>query len=152
MVVTWQDGRHAPEVVVKMGPELQRVRPLLDLDEPFRFHETPLDPTTDHQFLRRLERYGALEPTGKVRPEYPDQDKSSHWVNEYRWDSAVKPKIRAYLGQLETLPCGHHVHIHNPRGSAPDELGCKVCAENGIDQRHPKALVRELLEMDGGGD
>ena len=82
MTATWHSNRYdRPEVVRKLGPDLRRLRPILDR-ETFCVYETALDSHQDHQFLKKLQRYGAIEVTGTVRAEYDREGTASHWVNE----------------------------------------------------------------------
>lgn len=129
--------------IQRLGTKLHRIEGLLDHDE-FTLYEVDGDYSTEHELLGKLIQHGALEKCGT------EHDRGTT-RNRYRWVDGAADQLRAYLDDVAALPCGHHVHIYNPHDSAPDELGCKVCAAEGVEKRYPKPLVRDLLSNRGSG-
>ena len=134
----------------RLGPKLHRIGGLLDHEE-FALFEVEGDWKSEHQLLRKLIDHGALEKCGTVH-------ENGTTRNRYRWVEGATEQFCAYLDEVTELPCGHRAHIYNSRGSSPDELGCKYCAdgeapaEDGDPPPFSKALVRERLSNQGDGD
>lgn len=110
--------------------------------ESWLMRDIDLEEGTRHGLVESLKRMGAIE---MVDREYPTRDGGEDGGqtirNRYAWVDVAYDDITDYLDEVVTFPdCPHRVHIHNPRGSDPEMLGCKECG-----QRYPKAVVRELL-------
>jgi len=125
---------------------LQDLRPLLDYEE-FTIGETDLqlvegDHQQYHGAVQQAIRAGAIKKAGK---EYYGTDADEgDWCWRYEWAQGVREHLRAYIEEMDTLPCGCSVHLPDTRDDPDGIISCKHCGEE-YDAERFKTLVEGKL-------
>jgi len=125
---------------------LQDLRPLLNYEE-FTIGETDLqlvegDHQQYHGAVQQAVRAGAIKKAGK---EYYGTDADEgDWCWRYEWAQGVREHLRAYIEEMDTLPCGCPPHIPDTRDDPPGVMSCKHCGEE-YDAERFKTLVEGKL-------
>jgi len=124
---------------------IDKIIPLLDAPEG-SFHVDEITGKNKElaQHLKIAKHKGAIDMVGTtwLQERTSDCDRMRH-VNLWKWNEEIRTELQEYVNQMDTLPCGHRVHIYNPR--EVDELSCRFCAENNEYPEYSKELVNTLL-------
>lgn len=102
---------------------------MLYVDQPFTIADLPEHGERTQKLRDEMEflrRTGALKRVDRVQKRHGTGTTTR---GVYRWDLDMRDQLREYYESRTNLPCGHRVHIFNPRGQ--DGLSCKHCAERG---------------------
>jgi len=102
---------------------------LLHYEGEWSLDREELDAKEDRYICRKLMFVGAVKVVNRRTDEY----------NKYRWKEGVRERLIEYLESLETLPCGHRLHIkHTENG-----YDCKYCDE---DRSYAEKTIKRLYE------
>lgn len=101
-----------------MRNRIGEIQPLLHVEEPFTIHDIEDHPTRPHDTTRLLHDNGILTKVGST---WTNQHRQAKW----RWDAEEKEKIKTWLAEQETFPCGHRATVYNPKWA--ENYACKVC-------------------------
>jgi len=116
---------------------IEKISPLLDLDEPFTIRD--VDGYSRKEWTGLVNDLDAQEVINPVGWTYEQADGTEYESNPSRkWEFArdLKERLREYRAELDTLPCGHHGHV---KTHGDGTYGCKFCDE----KRH---YSRETIE------
>jgi len=87
--------------------------------------------------LNHLRATGVITDTGYTNvPRHGEHGRER--VKTYEWKPGVQEKLQAYHEERDELPCGHRLHIHNPKHT--DKYGCKFC-----DAEYSADAIKALL-------
>jgi hypothetical protein len=137
-----KDTRLKPSQRDILVNRLDDIAPLLDLESPFTINDTERDV---RDAIMLLKQNGAIESVAKEQRnyEYDGQDNQvTNSINVWRWHEGTKDWLQQTLADRDELPCGHKVHIFNPKGV--DGLSCKYCPEDSKPE-YSKEQVKQLL-------
>lgn len=121
---------------------IHEIEPLLDVKGEF----TSMDISemgASKECIRFLSETEVLEQVGKRRPAGDETD-HRHLIIVWEWNEYYRKELVEYAEQLDRLPCGHRVHIHNPRETPEDIYSCKHCMDDG---KVPEFSKQQLLEL-----
>jgi len=127
-----------------LSNRIHYIAPLLEMDGQFITRDVAHDDARNA--VRFAKEHGAVERCGERKIErgyeYTDGG-TTDYVCVWRWRANAREWLRAYLDDVETLPCGHRAHICN--SPKVDGYSCRKCIENGD---HPD-YSRDVLERAG---
>lgn len=122
-----------PGKIIAARNIVHRYPSLLDTDETFTVDDLPGKWNKKSQFvLRKLITVGALT---KLSHEHQG---NGRYYCKYQWKEGVQQELAAYVHDLDTLPCGHRIHIKHKKNGG---FGCRYCDE---EQHYNETLIREL--------
>lgn len=141
------DGKYAAKIRSNAA-EIQAILDATDGTDPFRAIDVAtLSKSGRDTTLELLRSCGAVERTHRETVDRREDDRYQETNgrgkllrNVYRWRHEARVEIAAMLDAMDTFPCGHGVHIFNPRGSDEDTLACRECG-----REYSKDFVRGLL-------
>lgn len=126
-----------PGKIIAARNVIHKVPELLDTGKRFRTENLPGKWDGKSQsILRKLTTTGVL-----IKKERYEAGRGQTRV-VFEWNMKAKEELQEYLESMDTLPCGHRVHIKNNRDGT---FGCKYCDDK---QNYPESLIRELMDDD----
>jgi hypothetical protein len=130
---------HAPQATTvghlrELKCRIHRIAPFLDQvgeQDTFRTKDLDFDAYHEQKILEIMRRCGLLHVT---REKYRGRNRCI-----YHWNDDVKHELEQYRADLDTLPCGHRVHVYHTHDG---RYGCRYCdAERDYD----RDLIESLL-------
>jgi len=130
----------------RIKADIHRIEPLLRWDpaeatgeqlgpRDFTIRDTPLSGWKDTRAIVQLLRHtGCLECVGV-------EVGGGKSRNIYRWRDGIREELNNYLDDMNTLPCGHRLHIPDARDDPDGKMSCKYCGEE-----YPESFIRQLVE------
>jgi len=122
-------GNTAPQIV-ELKRNIHKFEHLLDFDGEWTLGRDECDAEADRYVVRKLTLNGALKVVSKNPADY----------HKYEWRQDAQERLQEYRESLDTLPCGHRVHIvHKDNGT----YGCKYCNE---EREYSRDFIKSLYD------